>query len=60
MRIRTVNSFSKYKNEHGEFVPNPFIALNGKWVAKLGFTPGDKVKLYSKAGLILVKLIKPQ
>ena len=60
MRIRTVNSFSKYKNRQGELCPTPFISLNGKWVAHLGFSPGHKFKIYGKTGFIVVKLIKPE
>ena len=60
MRIRTVNSFSKYKNRQGELCPTPFIFINGKWVAHLGFSPGDKFKIYGRTGFIIIKLIKPE
>ena len=60
MRIRMVNSFSQYKNTQGEYCPTPIIVVGGKWIANLGFKPGDKVKLCGKPGLVVVKLLKQE
>ena len=58
VKILTIHSFSQYRNIHGEYVPNPCIRLQGKWLARLGFNPADKVEIKAKEGVLLVKLIK--
>ena len=37
--------------------PVPIIRLQGKWLRKLGFEPGNKIRVAAKRGRLLIKLI---
>ena len=57
-RVRTVSAKGSHKDNNGIMVLSPFIGLGGKSFSNAGFSIGDKVEIFSKYGLVTVKLLK--
>ena len=57
-RIITVSGISPYSDSKGRFVQIPLVRLQGKWIEKLGFHTGSKIKVYENNGEIILTLVK--
>jgi hypothetical protein len=59
-KVLHVMAFDYYKRSNGRFYPVPCIRLQGKWVARLGFEPGQKIEIVAKEGLVIVRPAKQE
>ena len=37
----------------------PYLRVSGRWLARLGFAPGDRVRVEAERGKLLVTRIQP-
>lgn len=53
MKVRLLTVYSTYANDS----EMPQIRIQGKWLEKLGFTPGKKFIIQEKSGELTLKSI---
>lgn len=53
--IRTFKIHPLYRKNRDEYVKTSEIRLSGNWLEKLGFQQGQRVKVITRQGLLIVR-----
>lgn len=54
-RVRTFKIHPLYRKNRDEYVKTAEIRLSGNWLEKLGFLQGQRVKVITRQGMLIVR-----
>lgn len=56
--VRTFKIHPLYRKNRDEYVKTSEIRLSGNWLEKLGFQQGQRVKVITRQGLLIVRPVR--
>lgn len=59
-RVLKVCGVMPYTTSSGRFVEVPVIRLQGKWLKKLGFTPGKRVRVSRQGEALIIQQLQQE